>query len=257
MTVEGLVGGALAPYQVRHDVALAEDVLERLATEHAGGVEQHASGHDLVNTSGKRTTLRTPPVNALRDLEHNETWLTLFGLQTSELFAELVPALRADLLAAGVAVRDLATNLICASPGGVTPAHMDTHDVLLLQVSGSKAFGTGSFDRRADRERELRRRFSPQRENLSRMPDQQQTWDLGPGDGVFVPAYTPHWARVTDGASIALSVTVRTHALDRQEAVHRADAAFCRRGLRLPAPGRAPVLDALRVKVVAAAARAR
>ena len=253
MKLDGLRPQDTAPHVVGHDLALAQADLEAIAERHEGAVEQHRSDLPLLLPSGRRRRLPTTPAEAVSGLASNATWITLFGVQTDPLMR----ATTARLQAAFGEDACVTPSLICSSASGVTPAHMDVYDVLLLQLRGRKRFGTGAFSQRKDADEELRRRFSAGRENLTELPDQQQEWELGPGVGIFVPAYTAHWAHVGDGVSIALSVAVSTPALRRREAAHRADAALLRRHVRLPAPGRSRVIDGARVAVHSAGKRLR
>lgn len=253
MKLDGFRHGSTAPGPVRHDLQISPSELFAIASRHRGEVEQHQADLPLLHPSGRRQSRRIPAGEAVRKLAENGTWLTLFGVQDD-------PRLRpvADQVQALVGPRvDVVLSLVCSSSGGITPAHMDVHDVLLLQLQGRKRFGTGAFTRRTEAEAELRRRFGPARENLRELPDQRREWALEPGVGVLVPAYTPHWASVEDEVSVALSIAMSTPALRRREAVHRVDAAMLRRRVRLPAPGRSRVLDEARFALGAVGRRLR
>lgn len=252
MRIEGLRAGGTAPFSVTHDLTLSVEELQAVASRHTGEVEQHAADLPVVLPSGRRTVLQQPAADTVTNLEGIGAWLTMFGVQHDPALKQIALELPSHLAGAGHAESTFTLSLVCSSPDGVTPAHVDAHDVLLLQLHGSKALGTGTFTRRRDHELELRRRFGPRRENLSRLPDRQQHWALGPGRGVFIPAYTPHWAEVGSSSSVALSIGISSPALRKRETAHRADAALLRHGIRLPAPGRFAPLDAVRAGGVAA-----
>ncbi len=253
MKLDGLRPAHAEPYAVTHDLQLSHADLVAIASRHKGSVEQHRSDIPLLLPSGRRRALEYSPVEAVEALAETPVWVTLFGVQSDPLMRVTAAQLQA-LMGADV---ELVLSLICSSSSGVTPAHMDVYDVLLLQLSGEKCFGTGGFSARADREAALRRRFSADRENLSELPDEQQEWALAPGRGVVVPAYTPHWATIGDEVSVALSVAMTTPALHRRHAEHVADAALLRRHIRLPAPGRSKLIDGARVAVHSAGRRLR
>ncbi len=253
MKLDGLRRTHEAPYPVRHDLRISPAELTAIAGRHCGAVEQHQSDLPLLHPSGRRQSRRVSAEEAVRKLAENGTWLTLFGVQDDVLLRPVADRVR-GLVGPGV---EVVLSLVCSSSGGITPAHMDTYDVLLLQLQGRKRLGTGAFSRRQDVEAELRRRFGPARENLRELPDQRREWPLQPGAGVVIPAYTPHWAFVQDEVSVALSIALRTAALRRREAVHRVDAAMLRRRVRLPAPGRSRVLDEARVAMAAVSRRLR
>jgi hypothetical protein len=243
MKLDGLRPEQVTPYPVTHDLQLSPADLRSVAGRHTGLVEQHRADLPLLLPSGRRKALTVPAAETVGSLEDSGAWITLFGVQNDPLLRETAAHL-GRLLGPDVG---LVLSLVCSSSRGVTPAHMDVHDVLLLQLRGHKRFGTGAFSRRSEADAELRRRFGPGRENLRRLPDQQQEWDLEPGTGVVVPAYTPHWAHVGDEVSVALSVAMSTPALRRREALHRTDAVLRERHVRLPAPGRSKVADEARL----------
>jgi hypothetical protein len=253
MRVDGLRSEHTVPYAVAHDLRLSEAELGLIAERHGGGIEQHAGDLPLLLPSGRRTTVRSEAAETVRALGANRSWVTLFGVQDDPLITGIAAQLQAQV---GPRVR-LVLSLICSSPHGVTPAHMDERDVLLLQLQGSKEFGTGSFSKRSDAEAALRRSFGPGRENLRELPDQQQSWSLHPGVGLVVPAYTPHWATVGDEVSVALSVAMSTPELLQRERVHRMDAELLRRHVRLPAPGRSRLADRARLALFAVGRRLR
>lgn len=255
MSVEGLLLTATEPYSVRHDFDLDLAAVREVAARHAGPVEAHQSRLPIVHASGHRRTVRAAASTTIAALAENDSWVTLFGVSGDEAIRPMASAISRQLESLGRHDATLVLSLLCSSAHGVTPAHMDVSDVLLLQLVGPKTFATGAIPNERERAAELRRRFGPSHENLSRLPDMSREWALGPGLGVFLPAYTPHWARVGDEVSVALSVAISTPELRHLEAIHQADAALVRRGLRLPAPGRSTRLDEVRLRAVDAGRR--
>jgi len=254
VSLEGLQLGDSEPHVVSHDIALDLATVHEIAARHTGHVEAHQAALPLVHASGHRRTIRAAPSTTVAELADNDSWVTLSLVNDDEAMRPIAAALTAQLGAMGRPDATFGLSLVCSSAHGITPAHMDVHDVLLLQLIGPKTFSTGSIPDRRERESELRRRFG-NRENLSRLPDVRREWALGPGVGAYLPAYTPHWAEVGDEVSIALSVVISTPGLRHREAIHRADAALVRHGLRLPAPGRSRALDETRLQAVRLAER--
>ena len=52
-----------------------------------------------------------------------------------------------------------------------------------------------SFVVNCDNQAELDRYFDGNHRNLDRMPDLEETFDMAPGDGVYVYPFAPHWVR--------------------------------------------------------------
>ena len=146
--------------------------------------------------------------------------------------------------------------MFVGSPWSVVPAHVDRHHNVLLQVAGTKELTVGWFDDPAEHAEALEARFTD-RPNPERLPPVTRTFRLGPGDGVYLPAYTFHWVEAGDTVSVALSCGFSTAATERAELVRRCNAKLRRFGLRPRPPGVSERGDRAKAALFATAKRVR
>ena len=62
--------------------------------------------------------------------------------------------------------------------------------------------------------------------------DRYQLFNMGPGDGVYVPVTAPHWVRTLDEVSISISINYRTPSSIRRARVYRFNRTMRKLGLR-------------------------
>ena len=145
----------------------------------------------LVQRRKKDWQLRTGPFEAFPGDRARSPWTLLvqgmntFLPQADELLRRFsfVPYARLDDVMASYAI-----------PGGGVGPHFDNYDVFLLQITGHRRWSIG-----AQNEFELVE-GAPLR-ILSNF-ESQQTWDLAPGDMLYLP---PHWAH--DGVALDECIT--------------------------------------------------
>jgi hypothetical protein len=173
-------------------------------------------------------------------LDNTACSLRLYHLELLPAFAGLI---RGCYLEAGVheaatlegGVTAESSIAFIGSGGATTPLHLDHHHNLLLQITGTKVLTVAGFDTAERQRREVERAFTA-RGACSTAPAWTRTYRLGPGDGVYVPPYTFHSAKVLEGeTSVALSCAFSTLATERAFRVHRVNLALTRLRLR-PAP---------------------
>lgn len=142
-----------------------------------------------------------------------------------------------------------------APPGAVTPLHCDHHHNLLLQVAGRKELTLGYFDSPALTQLQVEASVALRR-NAEIAPARTEQLTLAAGDGLYIPPFGFHAARVLDEPSVALSCSFSTAETDRAVQVHLLNHRL--RRLRLPAspPGRWPALDVAKSATARVARRA-
>jgi hypothetical protein len=254
----GSCGLGEEPFQFRHRLApsdgfSAEAVAELCDQVPRSWISNHDADRGLVTPRGTVIDDARPVGDVVRNLEGSCNWLVVRHL-------EHVPPYKGLLdLAVEQAARtlddgdgrtlDRGATIFIASPGAVVPVHIDRHHNFLLQITGTKEFAIGSFEDSATQAREIERNFGPRPTGSHLVPTRHTVFRLGPGDGVYIPAYAFHW--VTGGleASVAFSCAFRTELTERIELAHEFNAFLSR--LRLPA--RAPTgsgRDRLKASVV-------
>jgi ribosomal protein L16 Arg81 hydroxylase len=98
--------------------------------------------------------------------------------------------------------------------------HFDPEHNFLLQIRGTKSMNVGRFPSDADGQRELNRYYDGGHRNLETMPVDVQAFEMGPGDGTYVPSFAPHFVKNGPAVSVSLSITFRTRVSERAENVH-------------------------------------
>ncbi len=146
---------------------------------------------------------------------------------------------------------DEAAYIFLASPGAVTPYHMDREMNFLCQVSGSKEVRLWNQDDRSIlAPHEIDTLFA--REDLPKPAYQPEygekamTFTLSPGTGVHQPLLAPHAVVNNSEISIAIALTFRSRATRRRIAIHKANYKLRRLGINPGAYDDSRVLDSLK-----------
>jgi hypothetical protein len=238
------------PVALRHDVvdhpafrhdALVE-VAERIPSSWGTG---YKSGDQILDH--RLVRLGAPAQHLARDIETNGVRLTLYHLDHISPYRDLARE-HLDVWETMTGEREGGTtrrtaNAFIGAPGAVVPAHFDRHHNVLLQIRGTKVLTVGWFPDETQTRRETEREFDQRHHGIRTLPPETVTFRLGPGDGVYIPAYAFHWVVGGPDVSVALSCGYSTAVTDRAEVVHLTNARL--RQLRLPArpPGRSTVVD--------------
>jgi hypothetical protein len=250
------------PVALRHDVvdhpdfqpAALADVAARIP---APWITAYKSGRDVLDCGLVR--LAEDGGELARGVETNGVRLTLYHLEHVSPYREIFRD-HLDTWEAMTGVREGGTtkrtaNVFLGAPDAVVPAHFDRHHNVLLQVRGTKVLTVGWFTDEAQAQRETEREFDQGHHGIGAFPPETVTFELGPGDGVYIPAYAFHWVVGGPDVSVALSCGYSTVVTERAEVVHRTNARL--RQLRLPTrpPGRSPVVDTGKILVYRSARR--
>jgi hypothetical protein len=225
---------AIGHHLVEHPLLTLEGIAELADELPRSAVERHRADLPLVMPGGA-PDLEGHPSDTVRSIATNDCWMVLWNV-------EQVPAWRRllhdclDEVAAHVGDRDGGMMqrqgfLFLSAPGAITPAHFDPEHNLLLQIRGTKEMNVGRFPDPADQQRELDRYHEGGHRNLSAVPVDARTFMLGPGRGVYVHPFAPHWVRNGDEVSISLSITFRTRRSEAAERAHALNARLRRLGL--------------------------
>lgn len=223
-------------------------------------VERHRADLPLVLPGGA-PELEGRPSDTVRGIETNGAWLVLWNIEQDPRYRELLdacldgvePLVRPEH---GPLVRRMAF-LFLSAPGAVTPAHFDPEHNFLLQIRGTKEMNVGRFPDRAAELRELDRYHDGGHRNIELVPADVTTFEMAPGDGVYVPPWAPHWVRNGPAVSMSLSITFRTRASARDERVHRANAKLRKVRLRPRPAGASTVADQAKAAVITTVDEAR
>lgn len=257
---DGRLGEHLAarrPLALRHrlsqDPRLTIDAIADLA-EALGpeSISAERAEKALVASDGTEDALQVRAIGEqIRALAANDSWFTLLNIEKVDAYRGLVDEVVDEVaLRAGVEPGTLRRRMgfvFASSPRSVTSAHFDIEQSFCLQLQGHRRLGFGRFADDAEREREIRRYWGGTSfGKLETMPEQTEEMALGPGDGCYIPPYTPHWLSNGDSTSLSLTVTFFNRDNEDESLVQAFNEKIRGRGLR-PAPyGVSPARDRLK-----------
>lgn len=230
-------------FGLRHGLAdhplLSLEALARLADAlPAGAIERHKAEQPLL-VPGGAANLSGPPSETVRGIETNGRWMVFWNIEQVGDYRKLLDDVLDEALPflprreGSMGRRECF--LFLSAPNSVTPVHFDPENNFLLQIRGTKHVKVGRFPDRAAELRELDRYHDGGHRNLVEIPPCSGTFDMRPGDGIYLYPWAPHWVYNGPEVSVSLSITFRTARSQREERVHTFNARLRRHGYT-PAP---------------------
>lgn len=154
--------------------------------------------------------------STLRNIETSGSWVLFKAIESDPAYKTLLEETLAEIRAAVAPVTGemltLRGFIFVSSPGSVTPLHLDPEHNILLQVQGRKVFTIFSQNDEEMLPPAIHELYHSGGHN--RNLEWREEWAgrgtpiaLGPGDALHVPVKAPHWVKVADEVSIALSIT--------------------------------------------------
>jgi hypothetical protein len=254
------------PFALRHELAahplIQPESLAELADSLAPDQVEHNSGQvDAVTPDGSVPRADLSPGEIVRTIETNNCWIVL-PIHDAPAYRDLYAALFDDVRPhlppdqGDIVVRQAVFFL--ATGGSTTPAHIDLEQGLLLHLRGEKEVQIGGFPDPATAQQKIERMHRGEHRNIAQPPQDPRRFDLRPGDGVHIPAFTPHVVHTAGrGVSLSLAIAMKTEATLRESAVHRANGHLRRLGMKPRQPGVNPRSDRVKHRLVDAVARRR
>jgi hypothetical protein len=244
-------------HRVHQDPRLSLEALAKLADElPPGAVERHAGVQPLLVPGGAKD-LPGSPSDSVRNIEDNGYWLVLWNIEQvpryRDLLDEILDAAESHLPGREKGMGRREAFVFISAPHSVTPVHFDPEHNFLLQIRGTKRIDVGRFPDRAWELRELNRYHDGGHRNLVEIPPRSSSFNMRPGDGVYVYPFAPHWVYNGPKASISLSITFRTRRAERVEFVHFMNAKLRRHGLKPRPPGESALVDGAKAAYVSLA----
>jgi Cupin-like domain len=186
--------------------------------------------------------------DTIRGIEANGSWMVLKFIEQDaayralldEALDELLPVVRprtgAMLKREGF--------IFLSSPDSVTPFHFDPEHNILMQLRGTKTMTVFPADDETIVAGVEHERFhlgghrnTPWRDEFA---TKGQSFDLAPGEAIYVPVKAPHWVKNGPATSISLSVTWRSEWSYAEADARGMNAVMRRMRLNPRAPGRYP-----------------
>ncbi|GAA4752301.1 hypothetical protein GCM10023350_41960 [Nocardioides endophyticus] len=236
------------------DPRFSLDAIARLGDElGAESISAEKAAKPLVSAdAGAANVLEVVAVSdQIRALAANDSWFTLLNIEQSEHYRDLVDQVLEGMAAnAGLDPRTMKRRMgfvFASSPGSVTSAHFDIEHSFLLQLEGHRRLGFGGFSSKEDREREVHRYWNGSFGRLDTLPEQTLEVELSPGQGAYIPPYTPHWLANGDSTSLSLTVTFFNRDNADESMVQAFNEKVSRLGIAPKVYGDAPVRDRSKV----------
>jgi hypothetical protein len=194
------------------------------------------------------------PGDVIRNLDQNESWLTLLNIEQLPAYEELVndalDDLQPELTGRDRKMLRRVGFVFVSSPRSTTPAHFDIEHSFIMQMHGQKTLTFGEYETPADRQHEIDRYWDGSHGRIEKLPPERASYHLTPGVGVYIPPIAPHWVRNGDEISISVTLTFFTPDTDRDSLVNPFNARLRRMG-RSPRPaGRSAVVDEAKATVM-------
>ena len=242
---------------VRHALAdhplFTMDAIAELADRLPPESVRRERGHlPFVNTDGYVDVGEGPPSATVRDIEHNGFRVSLRDIHQAPEYARLINECL-DEVDDLVATREggmchRAGYLFISSPAATTPMHFDTEHSFLLQIRGTKNVSVAAFDREPEvLHRERDRYIDGVGCDFAAMQDAAKTFRVGPGAGVYIPSYVPHWVATEAGISVSFSIPFFTTYCLRADTVYRINRRLRKLHLSPRQPGISEPIDRTKV----------
>jgi hypothetical protein len=205
-------------------------------------------------------------VRTLEDVENAHAWVSLLNIQADPEYRALVDDIL-DELRPVVEARDpglcyRAGWIFIASPGAITPFHMDQEHNFILQIRGNKRlYVWDPLDRSIVSERGQELFHAKYSRELVTWREEFQAkatrFDLVPGTGGYMPSTAPHMVENGAGASITVSFTYQTNATRKRATVYRGNYRMRSLGFSPTPVGVSPLRDSIANVMMTGLASAR
>jgi Cupin-like domain len=191
----------------------------------------------------------------LSDMEHADAYVLLSHVEMDPLYGKLLQQALDDIRRLSEPVDpgmcEEAAFIFIASPGAVTPYHMDREMNFLCQVRGTKRVQLWNQDDAtilpaAAIDQLFARPDLPKPGWKPEYAAKAMTFTLSPGTGVHQPLLAPHAVQNGNELSIAIALTFRSKACVRRIRIHQANYQLRQVGLNPGAFGTSPLLDRIK-----------
>lgn len=258
--------GGRSGFGFRHGLCdhplLARDGLADLADRlPAGSIETMPADQPAVDAHGQPGPVHGIEAgDLLRHVADRQAWMSLLNIEHDPVYGRFLAALLEEMRRAvgqPTGWNRVEGYVFVSAPGATTPAHVDHEHNLYFQLQGTKRFTIGGCPSSDDEHRLLEAFYSGAYGATDFYPTDPVTYELAPGDGLYVPPSAVHLVENGAEPSISLSLVFHTADLDRAAKVYACNADLRRLGLRPRPPGEHAGLDALKAAAVSAWRRVR
>lgn len=197
---------------------------------------------------------RRSVTDTLQGINEAKAWMLLRHVQADPTYQKLIDlaldSIKPDIEAKDPGMYYRAGWIFVASPRTITPFHIDRNHGILLQVHGTKKVYVWDAD---DLEvcSEYARDCFHSRHELDEVKwheefrERAHVFEVGPGQGVYMPITSPHMVETGEEPSITISLTYSTNATRRNAMEHVLHDLLRRKGIKPPTVGKHPLIDRL------------
>lgn len=228
---------------------------------------EYNSGKAAISQRPETTpTVDLDPEDIVRNIESAGAWMVLKSVEEHPAYRRLiedalmeVARMRGQDSLKAAGFEDIRGFIFVSSASSTTPFHADADENFFFQVHGDKFFHVYDNRDRSIASEEALEASAIRHRNLpyeARFDAKCATYNLKPGDGVFVPYQWPHWVRTADSYSISLSLTWKSGEVRRRNDIFAVNSMLRGFGMPQNPPGVNPALDAAKVAVFRTASAA-
>jgi ribosomal protein L16 Arg81 hydroxylase len=223
--------------------------------EQQGRIRTHSSQAAADTPFNDAPSLHPNSASTKYTLEHireAKAWLSLLNVQTDPTYRRLVDEVL-DSIRPLVEARDPGMCyrggwIFVSSPHTVTPFHFDKEHNFILQIQGRKTIYVWEPNDVAVVDDRARDRFHARRQRdkvawKEEFRSRAHRFDVGPGQGAYMPSTAPHLVEVGEEPSITISFTYYTNSTRRDAVLRTARGRLSEFGINLPALGESAWLD--------------
>lgn len=225
--------------------------------EERGRVRTHASSATADTPFNQAPAIHpnsSSAADTLKRIREAKAWLSLLNVQTDATYRQLVDQVL-DSVRPLVEAKDPNMSyrggwIFVTSPNTVTPFHIDKEHNFILQIQGRKTIYVWEPDDEVVVSQKARDLFHARHDRdlivwKEEFRKRAHRFEVGPGDGAYMPSTAPHLVEVGDEPSITMSFTYYTDSTRRQSMLHYARGHLADRGIALPGVGNSQLLDQL------------
>ncbi len=205
-------------------------------------------------------------INGIRDIQQSGSWALLKSIQEDPEYKECIDLCVVELSeATGIDLKKEITwidgYIFIASPGSVTPHHIDHESNFLLQVHGEKSFNVSDpYDRSVLFEEEIESYYAGDLSAAAFKAVSQEkayVFPLKPGAGVHIPSKGPHWVRNGDEYSISFSINFCMRETDLKARIYQCNHYLRSLDFAPTPPGQSGFKDRLKIFALGRPGKAR
>ncbi|QQS42024.1 MAG: cupin-like domain-containing protein [Acidobacteriota bacterium] len=205
-------------------------------------------------------------IKGIREIEQSNAWVLLKSIQEDPEYSACIDQCLAELSElTGMDLKKEITwmdgYIFIASPGAVTPHHIDHESNFLLQIHGDKQINVcDPNDRSVLFEDEIENYYAGDLSAARFKPVSQEkayVFPMEPGKGVHIPSKGPHWVRNGNKYSVSFSINFCMRQTDVRSRIYQCNHYLRRLDFDPTPPGQSSVKDLLKLMATSRLANGR